>query len=411
VNQFAPIWVSLLVGATIAGAAVVGVLVVRREMEFVAAALGIAGFIIAAFAFAEIFQEYQRPDAALWALAFTIAAAGGGYALASTLLYRYGLRSRPPSIPETLPEDPGAPAVVLVANVESKSYDPRETARMLQSLADEGLLEASIGVLPFLFFGQKARYRVIADYSPSATELSAVADRLSEAVGESGARVSWASGAGVEGIADAVATAASRGHRRIVIAELFVAEPAQMRAARAEIAEMRLERLGVEVRFTGAMSDAEGVIAMLAERVVHAANDETGVVLVGHGQPEERARAHPSFDKEENVFLNRLRMVLVDKGLAEDAVRLAWAEWGEPDVTSTVRHLASLGYRRILVAPAVYPLDGVTTKLDLEISVRQARLPDDTVATTLPPWRDDPAVIDELRSRVIAAVRDGAEIV
>ena len=107
VDQLGLIWVSLLVGAAISGAAVVGVLVVRREMEFVAAALGVAGFVIAAFAFAEIFQAYDRPDAALWAIGFMVAAAGG-YALASTLLYRYALRSVEPRVPDVLPDDPGS---------------------------------------------------------------------------------------------------------------------------------------------------------------------------------------------------------------------------------------------------------------------------------------------------------------
>ena len=60
----------------------------------------------------------------------------------------------------------------------------------------------------------------------------------------------------------------------------------------------------------------------------------------------------------------------------------------------------------MLVVPAVFPLDGVTTKLDLEMSVRQARVPDEATATTLPPWRDDEAVIEELRTRVLAALGD-----
>ncbi len=405
-NQLALIWVSLLVGAAISGAAVVGVLVVRREMEFVAAMMGVAGFVIAAFAFAEIFQAYDRPDAALWAMSFMVAAAGGGYALASTLLYRYALRSAEPRVPDVLPEDPGVAAVILVASVDAKSYDPRDTARMLQGLADEGLLEASIGVLPFMFFAQKARYRVIADNSPSATEVAAVADRLASAVGDRQARVEWAQGSGADSVAGSVAAAATRGHRRIVVAELFVAEPPQMEFARSEIDALRLGTKGVDVRYTGAMSDADGVLTMLAERVMHASNDATGAVLVGHGQPEERAKAHPEFDAQELVFLNRLRMLLVERGLAEEFVRIAWAEWGQPDVTSQVRHLAALGCARVLVVPAVFPLDGVTTKLDLEISVRQARVPDEATATTLPPWRDDEAVIEELRTRVLAALSE-----
>jgi len=38
--------------------------------------------------------------------------------------------------------------------------------------------------------------------------------------------------------------------------------------------------------------------------------------------------------------------------------------------------------------------------------VRQARVADGTVATTLPPWRDDDAVIAELRARIVAALAE-----
>jgi protoheme ferro-lyase len=97
-------------------------------------------------------------------------------------------------------------------------------------------------------------------------------------------------------------------------------------------------------------------------------------------------------------------MLLSERGIPDDKVRIAWADWGEPDITSSVRHLAALGCDRILTVPAVYPLDTVATRLDLEVSVRQARVSDSVVATTLSPWRDDEALIEELRSRVLTAL-------
>ena len=49
--------VELVVGGVITGAAVVATLVVRRAMELPCALLGLVGFGISAFAFAEIFQN------------------------------------------------------------------------------------------------------------------------------------------------------------------------------------------------------------------------------------------------------------------------------------------------------------------------------------------------------------------
>ncbi len=96
-------------------------------------------------------------------------------------------------------------------------------------------------------------------------------------------------------------------------------------------------------------------------------------------------------------------MMLLERGVDAESVRVAWADWTTPDVASSVRHLVALGRRRVLVVPAVYPLDTLATRLDLEMAVRQARVNDDVSVVTLPGWRDDEAVIAELRARVLGA--------
>jgi protoheme ferro-lyase len=141
---------------------------------------------------------------------------------------------------------------------------------------------------------------------------------------------------------------------------------------------------------------------MIARRVSALAGppEETGVVLIAHGQPESRAKRDPEFDEGEAVFLNRVKQGLVEGGLPEHNVRLAWAEWREPDVTSAVRHLAALHCTRVCVVPATYPLDTLSTRLDLEQAVRQARVEQGVSTVTVPAWGDDPAVVDELARRV-----------
>ncbi|TLM97710.1 MAG: ferrochelatase, partial [Actinobacteria bacterium] len=105
-------------------------------------------------------------------------------------------------------------------------------------------------------------------------------------------------------------------------------------------------------------------------------------------------------------FLSRVRALLVERGIPDRNVRVAWAEWRDPDVTSSVRHLAALGCRRVIVVPAVSPLDTLGTRLDLEISVRQARVSEGVTVVTLPAWKDDPAVIEELRAQVQRAIAE-----
>ena len=87
-------------------------------------------------------------------------------------------------------------------------------------------------------------------------------------------------------------------------------------------------------------------------------------------------------------------------------MRLAWADWRDPDVASTVRHLAALGCTRILVCPACYPFDSISTLLDVPIAIRQARIDPAVSVVTLSTWRDETEVIEALRASAVAAVLD-----
>lgn len=400
-------WILLLAGAIVAGGSVVAILVVRRSVEPLAALVGLGGAGMSLLAFSRLAASYTRPDAILWALAFLLAAASGGYALGSTLLHLLDRRpSAPPSTITPGPELPGV-AVIVVACIEPDTYDPRATAGMLRSLSDEGLLNASIAALPFVFFAQKTRYRVVGDASPAQDEIEQLSDRLSVALGAPH-HVSWATCSGQTGIFEAVARAVGQGYRRIVVAELSVATPTHLRVAKDRLSELRLDLLGVDLEFTAPLYDSERLLLALARRVTSASRQTgvyTGIILAGHGQAPQRARSDPEFDRNETAFLTRLRMMLLESGAMEQSVRIAWTDWGNPDVTAAVRHLAAIGCQRIVVMPATYPVDTLATRLDLEVAVRQARVDDSTGTVMLPAWRNDDALVEELRVRVLDATR------
>jgi protoheme ferro-lyase len=132
------------------------------------------------------------------------------------------------------------------------------------------------------------------------------------------------------------------------------------------------------------------------------------VVLVGQAQPAERSRVAGAFDQQESRFLNQVRLLLIERGVPEDRVHLAWADWRSPEVSGSVRHLSALGCRTVVVVPACFPLDSVTTMLDVPLSVRQARVDEDVKVLTLHAWHDDPGLVEALRATVISAL-DAAE--
>jgi len=395
-------WIALVGGSLVAGAATVAVLVARKSLERVFAIPALASLGVMAAAISAIAQHYRQPTAPLFAFAFALAAAGGGYALASTALAYLPARERGAELrPAPVADD--RPCVILTACIEPPAYDPRITAASLQSLAEEDLIDASAGLLPFLFFGQKTRYESAGGLSPSAAQFAAVTERLEAALAPYSAQVEWATCSGPSSTAARVADAVARGHRRIVSITLAVAPDKYLIASAARVAAMRPAEVGVDYTDTGCLGVSERVAAMVASRVIAAVGSDrehTGVVLVCHGQPDERARDNAEFDNAETIFASRVRMLLVEQGLPEANVRQSWVQWAEPDVTSTVRHLAALGCSRVLVTPALFPLETLVTRLDLEAAARQARTDDSVSVVVLPTWRDDPAVIEALRVQV-----------
>lgn len=396
-------WIALVGGAFLAGAAFVGVLVVPARGEALTALTGLASFGVTAYSLFGISSSYGRADAVFYAFGFMLASAAGGWALASTLLSKLVGRPYPADRPEGLSAEDSGTAVIVVSGVEPSQYGSRATADVLERLAEEDLIEPTVTALPFMFFGQKARYRAIGGSSPSEGQLAAIAEQLEEPLSQAGvASVDWATCVGERRVARRVLEAVRSGYRRIVVTALAVGESLQLSTAMREVDALRLEELGVSVRYTGPLGAPDRIAGTVVDRILSSADDPsvTGAVLVGHGQPEERARRNPTFDEQEMGFLNRVRMLLVDRGIPENNVRIAWADWNNPDVTSAVRHLAALGCRRVVVCPAVFPTDSIAIRLDLEIAVRQARVEEGVIVVTLPAWRSDEQVVAELASRV-----------
>jgi len=406
-QQIAAIWITLVVAAFVLGASTVAILVVRRSAEPVFGALGLIALITGAWAFALISEFYTRLDAVVYALAFAVAAAVGGYALASTLL---GLLARTTSVSLLGIEfgaDTGQAALVILGEDEPASYDESVTATALDRLSDEGLLHASIAILPFLFMAQKARYRAAGGTSRAARQLDSLAEHVEASLSSSEfGQVAAASVEGRRGLEQAVIGAAQHGFRRIVVAEAVVGTSLELDRGKCRVDALRLSDHGVHIAYTDVLSDSDRIAALVATRILGIAGDATlaGVVLVGAAQPDTRSKDRRDFDEQESSFLNRVRMRLVERGLAETHVRIAWVEWRTPDVTSAVRHLAAMGCLRIVVSPACFPLDTIQSTLDIEIAVRQARLDPSVAAITLTGYATDPAFAEEIRGRALSAL-------
>lgn len=401
------IWTALMGCALMSGVAVAGALVAPKALEPLVAMLFLGCASGAAYSAVAIARMNPSDEAPLYAVAFAAAAAAGGYALASSLLLEAARLGHPPARKARAETPSASHAVVIVNCAEPSQYSVSDTAALLADLDAEGRLDASLAALPLLFFAQKARYAAIGGRSPAATQLKALADAVEESLEAHDSLVLWANCSGPDRAAARVREAIDAGHTSVVMLDLSVAPSPRATAARHEVDSIAAES-GVRIVHADHLGSDCDLPQALAARIRASVTtpSKTGVVLVGHGQTQEEAQRDPAFTFAETVFLNRIRMTLLEDGIPEDKIGLAWAEWSEPDVTSTVRHFAALGCERIVVAPVVYPVDTLATRLDLEIAVRQARVDESVSAVVLPTWRDEPALIRVITRTVERALSE-----
>lgn len=403
-------WFMLGAGALLAGASLVVILSCRQSLEPLAGLAGLLGMIVCGIGVVWLVETYTRVQVTFAVVILAMGCVIGGYGIVSVLLTIVpGRRIEPVSLQVSSDPVSALAAVILVSSVEPELYRPATVTKDLKELSSQGLPEPSITVTPFLYAAQKARYRAIGGRSPAARQLRAVAEllRLRLDAREFGT-IDVVSSVEPGALARSLEVLYSAGYRRAVIAVHEVAESPDDERLKAEVSDLRPDHHGMTVTYTPPMWGSERLADMVARRALSCVLDPalTGVALVMHGQPDALERSHPDYDVQESAFANRVRIALVDEGLTESNVRLCWADWRDPDVTETVRHLAAVGCARILVCPVCYPLESIATVLDFPIAVRQARVEPDVYVTSLAAWGEDPIVVDEIESRVREAAQE-----
>ena len=404
-------WTALVAGSLLAGACMVWLLALKRSRMPLVILAGFVGTFAAGWGVGQLMTYYATPEAVVTLTLITVGCIAGGYGVASSLLGNRALRTRRSDL--SCDDADGTRsdiAVLIVACVEPQTYEPGSVALELDSYEDAGLPDATIGMTPFLYAAQKARYRAAGGESPSFRQAKATVVQLQQQLdGEVYGWVDLVTCQPKDPLDTAIARTVRRGYRRVVVAAVGVAESYELDRAKAAVDGLRPEQNGIGVTYTSPLWSSDTVIEMVAERIWTSAAkspETTGVALLMHGQPDVYQQTHAQFDTQENAFCNRIRMLLVEKGIAESSVRLCWMDWRSPDVTETVRHLAALGCQRILVMPACYAFDSMTTLLDLPMAVRQARVDQHVYVTTLAAWGEDPAVAKALAEGVEEAAAE-----
>jgi protoheme ferro-lyase len=209
--------------------------------------------------------------------------------------------------------------------------------------------------------------------------------------------------------------ALNEGCSRMVVSEVFLTVSNHTAEGENQIKELEIEeRFGIPVRFTGPLYDSETLKRMFVERananLAGVDKEKVGILLVGHGQPDEWDEEWPTETEHETGFREGVLDRLVEDGYKRENVSLAWMEFKEPHPAPKVEEFVAGGVERVLFFSAAISADAMHSQYDVPALVGEADVPEGIELVNLGAWNDDPIVIQAIKEKIDAELYASDEV-
>jgi protoheme ferro-lyase len=208
--------------------------------------------------------------------------------------------------------------------------------------------------------------------------------------------------------------AVNEGASKLVVMPVFLTQSSHTQAGEEMIQALELEKLGVSVCYATPLWDNEDLRQMFVNRANQnlqgAAKSKVGILLVGHGQPDDWDRIYPTQTEQETLFRNAVREMLILDGYKPENVVLAWMEFKRPVIAEGVRDLLNNGVERILVFSASISADSIHSDIQTPEAVHEVDIPESVKVVNLGAWGNDPQVIAAIRQKIVACEPALAEL-
>ena len=202
----------------------------------------------------------------------------------------------------------------------------------------------------------------------------------------------------------AVIEAMNDGASHIILSEVFLTISNHTAEGEDLVKDLNVEDYGATLSFTGPLYDSDILRSMFLNRVNDNIGDtppeKVGVLLVGHGQPDEWDIEWPTETEQEMSFRNNILKDLEQAGYLEKNLGLAWMDFKEPKPASLVEEFFGNGVEKILYFSAAISADSIHSQFDVPELVEKANIPDDFPLLNLGAWNDDPIVIKAIKEKI-----------
>jgi protoheme ferro-lyase len=196
------------------------------------------------------------------------------------------------------------------------------------------------------------------------------------------------------------------GASKIIVAEVFVSISNHTAEGEEQVEEIRAEEYGVPVLLTGPLWDSQTLHQMFLAKANAAIGDtpkdKVGILLVGHGQPDEWDRQFPTETSHELAFREAILKLFEADGYLSENMSMAWMAFKEPEPAAKVEELVKKGVEKILYFSAAISADSLHSQYDIPTLVHEAQVPAEFPLLNMGAWNDHPLVIQAIQEKIEA---------
>jgi len=353
------------------------------------------------------FKKLQRFLAVVLALAFIIA---GYYVQAGVVLSREDSRPIPELIRQKTDPGLGHTAVIYFTHGEPETYNPIGWLNQFREFDEQGIEFVPFFARPLFIYELRNKYLEVGTSHHRQMHIQ-MSNQLEEMLHKNGypdVKVYLSFLDDNPRPDAAVIQALNEGASRIVVSEVFLTISNHTAEGEHQIESVAVEDYGVPIRFTGPLWDSETLQQMFIEEANAAVGEgnrsKVGVMLVGHGQPDEWDVEWPTETEQENTFRQEILDKLVENGYSRENVDLAWMEFKEPKPAKKVEQLLANGVEKILFFSTGISADSIHSQWDIPALMYEAKYPENFSLVNLGAWNDHPLTMQAIMERVVAEI-------
>jgi sirohydrochlorin ferrochelatase len=211
----------------------------------------------------------------------------------------------------------------------------------------------------------------------------------------------------------AVIQALNEGAGKLIVAEVFVSESNHTVEGKQLIHELGLDDYGLPVMYTGPLWDSATLHRMFVQRALanlgETEKTKVGVLLVGHGQPDEWDRLFTKQTEHEVQFRRFIMGLLNQAGFKSENLSLAWMEFKNPKPAQIIESFVKNGVEKVLYFAAAISADSIHSQYDIPELLHKANVPKGFPLLNLGAWDDDPLVIQAIKEKIDAVILKSVE--